>query len=213
MNLNQAKQVMLRTHLAALQTGLRPNAVEMKSGPGVGKSSTVEQVCIELARAVGEPVGLVTEMLATVQSVDIRGFMLPAKSATGGLDTVFSTPPWYPVRANTRVFAPEGQIWNKGVWNGELPRIGIVFLDEFMQAEQDTQKAAAELILNGEVGTTRLPIGWRVIAASNRMSDRAGVLRPLTFITNRRLELAIAADLPTWNDWANGLPEGCARTI
>lgn len=208
MNLNQAKQVMLRTHLAALQTGLRPNAVEMKSGPGVGKSSTVEQVCIELARAVGEPVGLVTEMLATVQSVDIRGFMLPAKSATGGLDTVFSTPPWYPVRANTRVFAPEGQIWNKGVWNGELPRIGIVFLDEFMQAEQDTQKAAAELILNGEVGTTRLPIGWRVIAASNRMSDRAGVLRPLTFITNRRLELAIAADLPTWNDWANGLPEG-----
>ena len=207
MNLNQAKQVMLRTHMAALTTGLRPNAVELKSGPGVGKSSTVDQVGIQLARELGEPVGLVTEMLATVQSVDVRGFMLPAKSATGGLDTVFSTPPWFPTRANTVVFAPDGTIYLKGQWTGDIPRVGIVFLDEFMQAEQDTQKAAAELILNGAVGNTRLPMGWRVIAASNRMSDRAGVLRPLTFITNRRLELAIDAHLPTWNDWCNNLPE------
>ena len=51
-----------------------------------------------------------------------------------------------------------------------------------------------------------MPVGWRVIAASNRLSDRAGVLRSLTFITNRRMELNIDAHLPTWNDWVSQLP-------
>ena len=209
MNLNQAMQVMVKTHLAALGLGTRANSIEMKSGPGLGKSSTVEQVCGVLASQLNEPVGLVIEMLATLQSVDVRGFMLPAKSPTGGLDTVFSTPPWYPVRANVKVFMPDGTVHLKGGMPQTLPvpRVGIAFLDEFGQAEDDTKKAAAELILHGEVGATRLPIGWRVVAASNRMTDRAGVLRSLTFITNRRMELSIDPHLPTWNDWVNNLPD------
>jgi hypothetical protein len=200
-------QVMVRTHIAALQLGQRANSIELKSGPGVGKSTTVYDTCAVLARELDEPVGLITEMLATLQSIDVRGFMIPAKNASGGLDTVFSTPPWFPVRANVIVFTPDGKVFPKGTWDGAIPRVGVCFLDEFGQAEDDTKKAAAELILHGEVGSTRLPEGWRVIAASNRMSDRAGVLRSLTFITNRRMELSIDADLPTWNDWVNALPE------
>ena len=207
MNLNQARQVIVRTHVAALATGHRANAIEMKSGPGIGKSSAVEQACAQIAAELNEPIGLVTEMLATLQSVDIRGFMLPAKSPTGGLDTVFSTPPWYPVKASVKVFMPDGTIHLKGTYTGPVPRVGVCFLDEFGQAQDDCKAAAAELILHGEVGTTRLPIGWRVIAASNRMSDRAGVLRSLTFVTNRRMELAIDASLPTWNEWVNALPD------
>jgi hypothetical protein len=206
MNLSQAMQVIVRTHVAALHNGTRANAIEMKSGPGIGKSETVSQACMYLAKALNEPVGLVVEMLATISSVDVRGFMLPTKSTTGSLDTIFSTPPWYPLRANTIVFTPDGNKHLKGEFDGPTPRVGIVFLDELMQAEQDVQKAAAELILHGEVGNTRLPIGWRVVAASNRMSDRAGVVRPMTFVTNRRLELAIDAHLGTWNNWASSLP-------
>lgn len=206
MNLNQAKDVMARTHIAALALGNRANAIEMKSGPGIGKSSVVQQMCGEIARTINEPVGLVVEMLATISSVDVRGFMIPQKAADGGLNTVFSTPPWYPIKANTEVFLPDGTRLAKGAFEGPVPRVGICFLDELAQSEDDVKKAAAELLLNGQVGTTRLPIGWRVVAASNRMTDRSGVLRPLTFLTNRRLELPIDPHLPTWNNWVNQLP-------
>ena len=205
MNLTQALQVMVRTHIAALRSNKRANAIELKSGPGVGKSSTVDDVCFALARALNEPVGLTVNMLATIQSIDIRGFMIPQKTPTG-LDTVFSTPPWYPTKSTMTVFMPAGGKYLSGTYDGPLPRVGIVFLDEFGQADDDCKKAAAELVLHGEVGNTRLPMGWRVIAASNRLSDRSGVMRALTFITNRRMEVNIEAHLPTWLDWVNNLP-------
>jgi hypothetical protein len=205
MNLNQAQQVILRTHLAAMKLGHRANSIEMVSGPGLGKSSTVEQSCAELAKLTDEPVGLVINMLATFQSVDVRGFMLPQKGDPRPI-TVFSEPPWMPTKLNSIVFEPNGTKWLPGTWDSALPRIGVCFLDEFGQAEDEVKKAAAELLLNGQVGTDRLPMGWRVIAASNRMSDRAGVVRALTFITNRRMELAIEPHLPTWNAWVNNLP-------
>lgn len=206
MNLKQALDTMVLTHAAALKLDVRPNAVELKSGPGVGKSSTIYDMGRVLARMLNEPVGLVVEMLATIQSVDVRGFMIPQKHPEGGLATVFSTPPWYPTKANVTVFTPDGNVYLPGSWDGPIPRVGIVFLDEWGQAELDVQKAAAELVLNGRVGTFVLPTGWRVVAASNRMSDRAGVIKPLTFITNRRREVEIEAHLPTWNAWVDAQP-------
>lgn len=205
MNLNQAVQVIVRTHIAALNAGHRANAIELKSGPGIGKSSAIDQTCALLARMLNEPVGLTIEMLATIQSIDIRGFMIPQKTSDGKLGTIFSTPPWYPAVVNTIVFTPDGRKYLKGEWTGPTPRVGITFLDEFGQADDDCKKAAAELVLHGEVGNTRLPQGWRVIAASNRLSDRAGVMRALTFVTNRRMEILVEGHLPTWNDWVDGL--------
>jgi hypothetical protein len=58
------------------------------------------------------------------------------------------------------------------------------------------------------VGNDRLPAGWRVVCASNRMADRSGVVRELMFIVNRRIELNIDASLPCWNDWVNNLAPG-----
>jgi hypothetical protein len=85
--------------------------------------------------------------------------------------------------------------------------VGILALDEFGQAEIDVQKAAAELLLHGRVGHFSLPPLWRVVAASNRLSDRAGVLKSLTFLTNRRMLLRVDASLPAWNEWVNNQPE------
>lgn len=208
MNLNQAMRVMRDTHLAALRLGRRPNSIELKSGPGIGKSSSVYEVCGALARELNEPVGLVETMLATIQSVDVRGFMLPQKGLDGSPRpvTVFSIPPWYPTKLNTVVFTPDGKIHLEGTWQEAIPRVGVCFLDEWGQGEDDVKKAAAELLLHGRVGTDRLPMGWRVIAASNRMSDRAGVVRSLTFITNRRMEISVDANLLVWQDWVNHLP-------
>ena len=82
------------------------------------------------------------------------------------------------------------------------PAHGIVFLDEFRQAGHDVQKPAAELLLNGRVGDSKLPPGWMVVAASNRESDRSGVQRELAFVSNRRMEIKVSPDLESWVDWA-----------
>lgn len=206
MHLSDAATVVFNTHFAALKLGHRPNAIEIVSGPGLGKSSMVPTVARRLAAATNAPVGFLPFMLATVQSVDIRGFMLPQKGEGGKLDTVFSTPPWYPTAANSHKVDPDGTWHRPGTWTGPVPDAGILFLDEWGQADDDCKKAAADLMLNGCVGATRLPSAWRVIAASNRMSDRSGVVRPMAFITNRRMELNVTAHLPSWITYQEGLP-------
>jgi hypothetical protein len=117
MDINAAKQVMIRTHIAALDAGYRANGLYLESGPGVGKSDGCFQYAAMLAAEVNEPVGLVVFMLATISSsVDVRGFMLPTKpeQAGGTMGTIFSTPPWYPVRSNMIVIEPDGTVLSRG---------------------------------------------------------------------------------------------------
>jgi hypothetical protein len=206
MNLAEAKSVIVNTHLAAISLGRRAQGYHLVSGPGIGKSDTVEQAVIELARRLDEPVGLHVFMMATIGSADVKGFMMPTKNAKGGLDTTFSTPPWYPAPANTVVYTPDGTRHAEGTWEGDVPEFGILFLDEFSQAEDEVKKPAAELIYKGHVGNSHLPLGWRVLSAGNRMTDRSGVLRELMFIVNRRCLLGIDANLPAWLNWANAQP-------
>ncbi len=202
MDITSAKRVLHRTHLAAIRAGHRANGYYLESGPGIGKSDSQRQACAALAAELNRPVGLVVFMLATVSSVDVRGFMLPVKG-DGKLDTVFSTPPWYPTAANTIVFMPDGTVSKPGSHQAPVPDVGILFLDEFAQAEDDVKKPAAELMLNGNVGTCELPVGWRVVAAGNRLKDRSGAVRELMFLVNRRCRLSIDASLPAWLAWAN----------
>ena len=212
MNITTAKRVLLSTTMAAITHGRRANGVHLESGPGVGKSDSVRQAAAELARATGENVGLVVFMLATVTSADVRGFMMPRKSDKdpSKLETVFSTPPWYPVPGNTDIVEPDGTWHDAGSYSNDVPDLGFLFLDEFSQAEEDVKKPAAELVYKGGIGTTHLPIGWRVISAGNRMSDRSGVLREMMFIVNRRCKWSIEPHLPSWLKWADELP-GAAR--
>jgi hypothetical protein len=204
MDIAAAQQVMLRTHIAALKNNTRANGVYLESGPGIGKSDGTFQLAEMLARSLGEPVGVVVEMLATYSSVDVRGFMLPIKDPeSGALVTCWSEPSWYPKRSNAHVVEADGAWHHMGTWKLPVPRVGLLFLDEFAQAEDEVKKPAAELIYKGCVGTTELPPGWRVVAAGNRTSDRSGVMRELMFIVNRRCKLAIDASLPAWLDWAN----------
>ena len=206
MDLDTAKTCLLRTHLAALRSGHRANTAHMQGPPGIGKTEIVFQYCAALAAATKRPVGLVQFMLATVSSVDVRGFMLPTKGPDGMLQTIFSTPPWYPGVPNAYVVEPDGTWHFPGAWTGEVPDVGVLFMDEFSQADDDVKKPAAELVYKGEVGTVRLPDWWRVITAGNRMQDRSGVMRELMFIVNRRVMLDIEASLPVFLDYQNKLP-------
>lgn len=206
MNLTEAKCVLLQTHLSALERRERASGMHMMSGPGIGKSDSIMQYAADLAEKVDEPVGVVVFMLATISSVDVRGFLLPSKGANGTIDSVFSTPPWFPTQANTTVVEPDGTIHRAGTWQGPVPNVGILALDEFSQADEDIQKSAAELLYKGSVGTTHLPPMWRVVSAGNRTSDRSGAVRELRFLTNRRCQLSIDPHLPSWLEWANAQP-------
>lgn len=230
MNLNDALTVCVQTHLDALERDERAVGVVITSGPGVGKTDTMTiDYPTALALALNQPVGVTTEFLATLTSPDLRGFMIPLRSEVpGGLpQTVFSVPPWYPVHANTAVYEPAPGAPNGGAPNGakgakganqgvtfyprgtwphdELPAVGILDLEEFGQADEDVKKPAAELILKGTVGTTELPIGWRVVATTNRVSDRSGVMRELMFIVNRRLLLKVTGEVGPFIAWADRL--------
>jgi hypothetical protein len=218
MNLMQSVEVMLATHYAALQHGHRPYAIEQKSGPGIGKSDSKKLYASRLAAKIQSPVGYVRVVVGSYgSSADVRGFGMPQKADDGTLITKFARAPWYPAAHNTTIFYPVDD--GKGgvaviemedgdpetvAWIEEngVPAVGILDMDEFGQAEDDIKKACADVFLYGRCGETILPKGWRVVAASNRMKDRAGVARSLTFLVNRRCEHNIDPSVGAWAEWA-----------
>jgi hypothetical protein len=181
MKINEAKSLIKTNLNLALNKGIYISTLFI-SGPGLGKSSIVQQATEELSVELGRPVGCKPFFLTTVEPPDVRGFGLPDKDSEGNRIMTFTLPPW-------------------AVRKGE-PEVGILFLDELGQASHDVQKPAAELLLNRRVGSYSLPPGWIVVAASNRESDRSGVQRELAFITNRRMVIKIEPNLDAWVHWA-----------
>jgi len=142
--------------------------------PGVGKSSIVRQLGERKGRTVLE------FHAALREPVDLRGIPV-ADLATG----------------TTKWLVPD-----------ELPQAerdgadGYLFTDEINQATPQMQAVLAGLILEGKVGDYRLPKGWRVIAAGNRVTDRAAAQRMPTHIRNRFAHLYVTPDVAAWATWA-----------
>lgn len=181
MKINEAKNIIKTNLRLARDKGIYV-ATLLVSGPGMGKSSIVDQAAEELSLEFKEPVMCKPFILTTVEQPDVRGYGLPVHDADGTSRMVFSLPPWAVLK--------------------QEPKFGILFLDEFGQAGHDVQKPAAELLLHRRVGNYQLPPGWIVVAASNRETDRSGVQRELAFITNRRMVIKIEPNLDAWTNWA-----------
>lgn len=158
----------------------------MISGPpGVGKSQAVKQLAKE--RGWGSPVkgkrpqfGLIDFRATLRDAVDLRG--LPMVDVKSGV---------------SRWLSP-----------AELPNVerdgaeGILFLDELPQAAQSVQIACFSLVLDRCIGEYKLPPGWRVLAAGNRLGDRAGIQKMPTALRNRFAHFEVAAELEPWTAWA-----------
>jgi hypothetical protein len=160
---------------------------QLTSGPGFGKSETIRIDCIAaLSEHYGEPFGIVEEHLATRDAPDIGGFMVPSKNADGQMVSAY-TLPYIMTRVQQQV--------DKGF------KRGLLFLDEFMQADHLVQKACAPLLLDGQIGEWSLPEGWIPIMASNRLADGAGANKTLTHIINRITDIPIEFDLDALTRW------------
>ena len=79
---------------------------------------------------------------------------------------------------------------------------GIFLLDEINGASTMVQGQAYQLVLDRKLGTYKLPEGWAIVAAGNRMMDRGVTYKMPAPLSNRLLHLEIEPDLNAWKDWA-----------
>lgn len=173
-------------------------STHLKSSPGRGKSEFTEQLVQDLSKRDGFEWGFVTCFLGTMTPSDLLGYMVPTRTknpdGTEFLASTFTVPPWMMTKPTAEY--PHGRHIN-------TYKRGIVFLDEFGQADGDTKKSAAQLLLKGEVGPHRLHSGIAIIAASNGKNDRSGVTKDFDFVINRQDTIEITDDLESWCHWAD----------
>lgn len=177
MDLHQAEKL-----LVDLFMGGSNLTVELQSKPGVGKSSVVRQAVEICSERLGEPVGFRPFHLSTIEAVDAQGYMIPAKNKEGEHVSVFTRSPILPPK--------------------NAPKRGVLFLDERKQATQEVNKPIARLIEERQIGDQKLPEGWVVWCASNRVSDKSGAIRDMAFFRNRMCIIQVEAQLNAWVRWA-----------
>jgi hypothetical protein len=77
-----------------------------------------------------------------------------------------------------------------------------LFLDELPACAPDVQKAFYSLLLERRLGEHALPQGTWVVAAGNRMQDRALVRSMSSALVNRVTVLHVRVDVDEWQAWA-----------
>ena len=84
---------------------------------------------------------------------------------------------------------------------------GILFMDEINLAPPSIQSSCYQLILDRQLGDYKLPDGWVVISAGNRIEDRANVFELPAPLANRFLHIELKTpSVEEWTDW--GLENG-----
>jgi MoxR-like ATPase len=84
----------------------------------------------------------------------------------------------------------------------ENPEPFCLFLDELPACAPDVQKAFYSLLLERRLGEHALPQGTWVVAAGNRMQDRALVRAMSSALVNRVTILHLRVDAAEWLAWA-----------
>ena len=147
-------------------------------GPGIGKSEIPEQIAKETNRK------LLDFRANLFDPVDVRGVPYVAQlKETAKRFTRWAVPDVFPIedRDGTE---------------------GIFLIDELPTAPPATQNAFLQLLITREVGNYRLPDGWSIIAAGNRLTDAAAVYQMPSPVRNRLFHYELEADLEDWCEWA-----------
>ena len=145
--------------------------------PGIGKSDLVR----EAAAVQGYP--LIDLRLSQLEPTDLRGI---------------------PLHDNGKVrWIPPDELPDEA---RDGPH-GVLFLDEINAAPPPVAAAAYQLILDRRLGTYRLPEGWSIVAAGNRLDDRGITYVMPAPLANRFMHVHLQADAEAWLAWAarNGI--------
>lgn len=91
--------------------------------------------------------------------------------------------------------------WNPPIF---MPNPGpsILFLDELPNAAMAVQSALLQLVLDRRLGEYELPTACAIVAAGNRVQDRAGSSRLITSLASRFVQINFEVSHPDWLEWA-----------
>jgi len=79
---------------------------------------------------------------------------------------------------------------------------GVLFLDEINAALPQVAAAAYQLILDRRLGDYRLPEGWAILAAGNRLGDRGVTYAMPAPLANRFTHYELEPAIDDWLGWA-----------
>jgi hypothetical protein len=190
------------------------NTIRVQGAPGVGKTDTIDASCADMSVKLSKPFALVTAIVSGVDPVDMRGFIFPSKGTLRFANSdprevalgKQSVPAVWPSNSTVEVFVDGEKLEDaqsrKHCEQHGIPDAGVLFFDEFSQADTDIQKVASQVMLDRRLGEYTLPDGWMVVAAGNRVEDRAGVVKTLSHTQNRMCDLEIQPDYEAWQRWA-----------
>ena len=129
----------------------------------------------ELAQELG--VGFIDVRLAQREPVDMRGLPVPEGDSVRWLVS--------------------------SEWPRDPDSRGIIMFDELTAADRTLQVASYEFILDRRLGDLyRVPRGWYVLAAGNRVEDRAVACAMSSALANRFLHVEVKPDVGSFVTWA-----------
>jgi hypothetical protein len=159
--------------MVTISAGLVPYVT---SSPGMGKSSIVAQVA-----KMGK-LKMIDLRLSQCMPEDLQGF--PMRNGDKATFTPFD------------MFPLEGEEIPEG-YDGWL-----LLLDELSSAGKQTQAAAYKLILDKMVGSYNLHPACAMVAAGNKASDKAVVVKMSTALQSRLVHYELEVSHRDWMDWA-----------
>ena len=122
-------------------------------------------------------VGFIDVRLAQREPIDIRGLPVPG---TNGVEWQVSAE-----------------------WPRDPESKGIILFDELTAADRSLQVAAYEFILDRRLGDLyKVPDGWYICAAGNRITDRAVATTMSSALANRFMHIELECEVDNWLAWA-----------
>lgn len=156
------------------------------SPPGRGKTTVIESFPEIVGKKLGLKLGVVVINGGLLTPMDAIGFGLP-KHFDDHSEMVFSDPFFYRTDDGRHIKEYDG---------------GVIFIDEADKMDTDCKKALGEAARSGRLGPHRIPEGWVIWMAGNTSKHRSGSTKELDHLINRRREIEIEDDVPSWLDWA-----------
>ena len=191
-------------------------AMELLSGPGLGKTTWGKDFGQILADKYDEPVLVAVRHLSIEAPEEVAG-VLGVDWQDGQIYAERSYPHLFPKPYDPVYFPHNWTAEQRSAFTatGALPKRGIIMLDEFRASDDDQQKVAARFIDEGKLDRYDLAsLGhYSTILCSNRAEDRSGVGKPMAFITNRKMEVNVSYSVDSHCEWMamNGVhPKGIA---
>lgn len=82
--------------------------------------------------------------------------------------------------------------------------VGVFLMDEITQCPLSLQNISSQLAREKRIGEHKMAMGWNLIFAGNRKSDKAAANDIPTHLKNRLIMMPVEASLDDWLVWANG---------